>query len=531
MRSGVVLCVPSSISKPSQGLLYVSGQLQEKGVSLLQCTEALIAKEPDRLEEFIAQNNLQSVLVIADSSKESVMEALRYSIERAGLGRLSVCYLDIKLIDRQAQGAENKLGYSTILTNLARLERNDYVRDAIYRTAISPAKISRRQLLRSVPRALKVESDIPIVLQDKCTRRSNSCTYCIDACPVKAISATRESVVIDDRACLECGACARDCPIGAIQVPSISDDQIIAMLNTLSSEESGSNRRLLLLTCPIGFQKFVSEATENGNFGLGIVPVTIPCVAAIGSYHYLWAASLGVDLVTACPDDSCPRMPAVLRMQDHVESSKKVLENVGESRVAIQHLTLNRTDSMLDKVSPVSEQSGMKRGTELSGSRREATLEALKTLQAGKESALTVTSDHMLPFFDMTIDGAACTFCGVCEKGCPDHAISFMKDGPYLSLMFDPAACGGCKVCEKICPEGAIKITRHTELSDVMARLKKTKAKDEDAKCENCGASLGSKQGLLIIEKKLAKAGSSPAIAKSLHLCVRCKQMAFRPAK
>jgi Fe-S-cluster-containing hydrogenase component 2 len=518
MRSGVVLCVPSSILKLPQGIFDLNGRLQEKGIAVFQCNEGLITKQPGKIEEFVAQHDLEALLVISSLAEKSVMNTLQYSIERAGLGRLRAAYVDIKLL-----GSGN-MGYITIVTNLARLEHGDYVKDAALRTALSPAKISRRQLLRSVPRALKVESDIPIVLQDRCVHRSDSCSYCVDACPVKAISPTEDTVVINDRVCIECGACARECPIGAIQGPSVSDDQVIAMLDTMSGEELKPSKPLLLLTCPIGLQKLASEVNEAENLDPGTVPVAIPCVAAIGSVHYLWAASLGVSLAIMCPDASCPRITAVLPIQRHVESSKRLLENLGENQASIQLLTLAGTDSMLDKLSPAPEQFDLKRKADLSGLRRDATLEALRTLKADKDGTLSLTGDHTLPFFDVKVNDDSCTLCEVCEKDCPDHAINFVKSDGSSSLMFDPSLCGGCKVCEKICPEGAIKVAKHSDLSEVMARLSVPRTKDENATCENCGALLGSRRGLAILEEKLSKRGSSPAILRSLHLCVRCKQ-------
>jgi ferredoxin len=525
VHTGVVLCSASADLKLAQEIAHLGERLREKGSTPLQCSERLLNEEPEALQEFIAKNELQAVLVITDLSRQSVTEALRYSVEKAGLGRLSVGYLDIKL------AGSSDVGLSTVLANLARLDRNDYVKDAVFRTALGPAKISRRQLLRSVPRALKVESDIPIVLQDRCTHRSTSCNYCIQACPVKVISPTKDSVVIDDQTCIECGACARECPLGAIQGPSVSDDQVIAVLNTLSAEDPSPEKRILLLTCPIGLERLVTEAGEDGKFRADIVPVVVPCVGAMGSIHYLWAAALGINLVTACPDASCSRISAVLPISHHLESSKKVLENVGEISVTLQHLTLNRTDSISEKISQSPEAFSAKRNTKLSGSRRSMTLEALRTLQGGSENALLLPADNMLPFFDVTVDDNACTFCAVCEKECPDQAISIVKNEASLNLMFDPSACGGCKVCENVCPEDAITVSRHKQFSEVMAGPKATKIKDENATCEVCGASLGSKQGLLVLEKRLTGAGYSPSMLKSLHICVRCKQQAFRPAK
>ena len=50
------------------------------------------------------------------------------------------------------------------------------------------------------------------VISDACV----SCGACEGECPVGAISQGDGQFVIDESACLDCGACAATCPTGAI---------------------------------------------------------------------------------------------------------------------------------------------------------------------------------------------------------------------------------------------------------------------------------------------------------------------------
>jgi ferredoxin len=518
------LCEASSSEELSGHLVSLGQHLQAKGVPVLQCSEDTIVRKPYGVTDFVGHNNLECLLVVSNLSDPSVTEALQLSTQRAHLGRLAVAYLDSRLISGKRVDGNDGQSFTAAIANLARLEHADHISDAVFKTVLGPAKVSRRQLLSSVPRALRVESDIPIILQTACTSRSGSCTYCRDACPVKAISPTKDGVVIDDRVCVECGACARECPVGAIQSPSISDAQFVAMLNTLSSETPKSVKLRLLLTCPTGIERMVHEASENGVLDTGIIPVTIPCVGAIGSMHQLWAASLGIDLVTVCPDASCPRNAAVLPIQLHTESSKGVLKGLGEKEAIAQHLILTPGDTILGKFSPALKQSSVRREAELSETRREASLQALRTLHGESDGAVLLAEDHMLPFFDLAVDIERCTFCGVCERECPEKAISFVKEVASSSLMVDSSLCEGCMVCERVCPERAIKVVRDRDVAGILEGRKESKANDEEAICVRCGAPIGPKRTLVALERRLTNEKFPPAILESLHICSKCKQ-------
>lgn len=523
------MCASSAVSNRTRDFACLSESLRSKGVTLFECTEDIIVKKPESVAAFIAQNKLECVLVISSHSENSEIADLQYSIERAGLGRLAVGYLNSGLLwDAQSDESSNGMASKIILTNLARLEHADYIERAVLKTVLGPAKISRRQLLRSVPRALRVESDIPITLNDRCDHRSATCRYCKDACPVSAISLTKDNVVIDGRLCVECGACARDCPIGAIQSPSISDAQTIATLTELSSESIGTEKRVLLLTCPIGFGKLLEESERGKHLGTGVVPVQIPCVASIGSMHYLWAASLAVELVTVCPDSSCRKTPATLPMHEHVSSARNVLKALRDNKIAtFEHLSLNVDDSIIDSVTRVVESTlmvGKLVGASV-GPRRATTVDVVRRLAENGEGG-TLSAKTRLPFFDMEVDETRCTLCESCQKVCPDHAIEFVKNGESLSLLFDPSLCGGCMLCEGSCPEHAIAISRLANLSSILDGRKLEKASDENAKCERCGTILGPKRNLVILREKLSEQGSTESILRALNFCNKCKHLA-----
>ena len=52
----------------------------------------------------------------------------------------------------------------------------------------------------------------------KITDECISCGACAAECPVGAISEGEDKYVIDADTCIECGACAGTCPMGAISL-------------------------------------------------------------------------------------------------------------------------------------------------------------------------------------------------------------------------------------------------------------------------------------------------------------------------
>jgi len=527
MRSGVVLLAPSDSKEAGR----IFANLHAKKIPALQCTLNDLKEAPETITSFITDNYLERV-VVSNLSGASPPEPLQRIIEQAGISRLALSWIDCASLfgGQLPEDAYDSSNMATMV-NLARLQHADLIRNAILRTVPGTAKVSRRELFRSLPKVLKVESDIPIVLRDRCKSRSDSCSYCKKACPVGAVSAMEGTVVISDRLCIECGACARECPMGAIQCPSMSDVQIIAMLNALSSGEFETDKRALMLTCQIGFDR-LSKESKDKRLGAGFVPVQVPCVASVGSIHHLWSASLGITFLTVCPDTSCSKAVAMHPMHQHAEFSRHMLKNSGKDRSAwIHHIALNTNDSMVDSVSrTVALIHPVDKCGELSISRREAMLDAIRALGTGRDAHIDLSVNSTLPLFDFTVDDVRCTFCGFCQRDCPDHAIEFRKNEHSVSVMFDPALCGGCAICENSCPERAITLSRLGEFSLILESKSTEKVRDENAKCEGCGIDLGSRRSLTVLKRRLAEQGVGEATLQRIGLCNLCKQQAtIRP--
>jgi ferredoxin len=117
-----------------------------------------------------------------------------------------------------------------------------------------------------------------------------------------------------------------------------------------------------------------------------------------------------------------------------------------------------------------------------------------------------------------------------CQRNCPDHAIDFRNNGDSVSIMFDSELCGGCMVCEKSCPDRAMSVSRMREFSPIVGNIEIEKARDEYAKCEGCGIPLGSRHNLAALKKSLTEQGVGAAAVRRIDLCNQCKlQATIRP--
>jgi ferredoxin len=227
---------------------------------------------------------------------------------------------------------------------------------------------------------------------------------------------------------------------------------------------------------------------------------------------------------------SCKRAVAMFPLYRHAESSKNIVKALREDKAtSVHHLALHANDSVVDFISrEVVLASPVNSPMKLSGvARREVMVDAIRALRTNSGEGIELSEDSTLPLFELTVDDVRCTFCELCQRDCPDHAIEFTKNEDTVALMFDPSLCGGCMICEKNCPERAITLSRLRGLSPILEQKRVAMARDETAKCEKCGAILGPKRSLMSLKKKLSEQGVSDAALRTLGQCIGCRQRAL----
>jgi ferredoxin len=128
------------------------------------------------------------------------------------------------------------------------------------------------------------------------------------------------------------------------------------------------------------------------------------------------------------------------------------------------------------------------------------------------------------PFGTLQVDTAACTLCLSCVGACPQGALADNPEKPQLR--FVEKNCVQCGLCEKTCPENAISLQPRLWLADEGKARKQLRVlhEVEPFRCIRCAKPFGT---LRAIESMLSKLAGHPAFAGAgadrLKMCGDCR--------
>jgi len=128
------------------------------------------------------------------------------------------------------------------------------------------------------------------------------------------------------------------------------------------------------------------------------------------------------------------------------------------------------------------------------------------------------------PFGTLVVDTQACTLCLSCVGACPQGALADNPEKPQLR--FVEKNCVQCGLCEKTCPESAISLQPRLWLADEGKARKQLRVlhEAEPFRCIRCSKPFGT---LRAIESMVSKLASHPAFAGAgadrLKMCGDCR--------
>ena len=366
------------------------------------------------------------------------------------------------------------------------------------------------------------------------------CNACIDVCSAKAISSEkdRQQIKVNPNLCVGCGSCTTVCPSGALTFayPRASEQgvKLKTMLSTyvrsggknaavlMHSQEAGSK-----LLNALGRSAQINKTTHG--VPARVLPVSLWHTSSVGLDVWLTAIAYGASQVwVLITDEEAPQYRAALAEQMAVAQTIltglgyagehfKLIEAKNANDIATVDLILQAQSAQV-----VSRNAGF-------------------AVQADKRATLELALDHLIEFAPVNftkpaviampakgsplgaivINKDACTMCLSCVNACPASALQDNAESPQLKLV--EKNCVQCGLCEKTCPENAISLVPQLNL----APSRKEPVVINEMKpysCIRCSKPFGTLKAIEAMVGKLS--GHSMfqgAAAERLKMCSDCR--------
>jgi len=189
-------------------------------------------------------------------------------------------------------------------------------------------------------------------LEEKCI----DCLTCVRVCPYGVPIVTQppdNSVEIREDQCQACGICVVECPACAIEFNSSCfediNNELGKTLDQIASEKRDS--RLILFYCYYGAGIIPGmDSFLKAELPFKMYAVKVPCVSKLGVSLFLKTFEMGAKgiLVLECTDNDCIYSKAALWQKRHIESTKKILKELGLKQEQIEMMSSSTEEGFKD---------------------------------------------------------------------------------------------------------------------------------------------------------------------------------------
>lgn len=537
-RIGVLLC---TCNRKLESINFdkVSSYLRNcKGVQAVKVNHD-ICKQPFIIRELITSEGLDGLVIGACSLYDALF---RDESEGGGLNPLLLEVVNLKEQFAGTYADHEKTTLKAMLLIRGSVEKMKYMEAAAHvapQTIPSDERVTRRALFRSIPKFLKVYRPTPIVEGWLCAG-PKACKFCIDACPYNALTVGEGGIIVDKVKCKLCGVCSTVCPLGAIQIPTHTDEQLEAQIKgMLLDMETGLDRRVLVFTCDESSYPAINAASDVGaKLPVEALIVRLPNLGVLSEITILTAFALGADgvILCGCLDCNCPHPNSLSSAKQKFAIVKTLLPtfNIDPSRISLLQVHRDNPQAFIellakfvDKIKAIDP--NPLQLTFTGDNRRVKFINLIKAL-ADKTSVALGSVEWTAPcyFADIFIDQEKCTACELCSSCCPTKALEIRKDEKAISLAFDYKDCIGCGLCESTCPEKAVNLKRVFDVSRLLEDKPRTLVTQGLVACSNCGKPFATINKLKKIKEIHRRSGitSEPA---TLRLCQACRRNNILP--
>jgi ferredoxin len=354
------------------------------------------------------------------------------------------------------------------------------------------------------------------------------CTRCIDVCSTRAISSDlgAHRIQVEPHLCMGCGGCATVCPSGAMTYayPRVADaGSRIKTVLQVYRDAGGENPCLLFHNTTDGRDLIARMARRGKGLPANVIPLEVFHIASIGLDLMLGAVALGAARVSILSAGSEPQDYGKA-LERQMGYAQEIMTGLGLGAGRFRLIAAGDPAALENAVWEI--------GTP--GTLTPATF----NLTNDKRATLDFVFDHLLrhapmrkddipltagaPYGTVVVDKVKCTMCLACVGACPEGALLDAKDKPQLR--FIERNCVQCGLCEKTCPEDAISLVPRLLLT-AAATQPAVANEDRIFSCVRCGKPFANQR---IIDNMLGKLAAhsmfkDPAALRRLQMCQDCR--------
>jgi ferredoxin len=357
------------------------------------------------------------------------------------------------------------------------------------------------------------------------------CNACIEVCSAEAVSHNGDKIKVNPNLCVGCGACTTVCPSGALGYAYPRTTDMGLRLKTLLGTylKAGGQQPALLLhsqergTELIGQLSRLARTTHKvKGIPARVIPVDLHHTASTGIDLWLAAITYGAtNVAILTTGEEAPQYMEALQQQ--VEVAQTILSGLGYPGTHLNLIRANSTAELDAALQALPQAQGPAE-------------RALFNVAADKRNTLDFALEHLLKFAPVkseeiplprgalygavNVNKDTCTLCMSCVGACPASALMDNQNKPQLRFL--EKNCVQCGLCEKTCPENAITLTPRLLLTEA-ARQPQVLNEAQPYHCIRCNKPFGTLQMIENMVSKLSLHGAFAGNINRLKMCSDCR--------
>ena len=348
------------------------------------------------------------------------------------------------------------------------------------------------------------------------------CTRCLDVCSTAAIRSGGDVVAVDPYLCQGCATCTLACPTGALSFRHPARGDLVAHIAFVLEEAraNGVAAPVLVVHAPA-----LAETVRGSSLPAEARTIEVTSLPAFGEELWLTALAQGAAGVVLVTDATLPRAARTL-LDERLAVVRSLIDAVGARGGLVAAVALDAVHEAVAVAAAAANSATRVTMANPRARKRTLLFAGLDTLAQGRISA-PVPLPAGTPFGNVDVDRNACTLCHACVNLCPTSAL-VAETAPVPKLLFIEVNCVQCGLCEVGCPEHAITLRPRIATDPVARNAARLLHEDELAHCTSCGTPF---IGRTLLASSLARLKDFPGLTDAggidrLKLCPACRQHA-----